>query len=403
MTTTLHPVAARLHALRDELAVQFPERRKVIEAILLAILSKNHFYLLGFPGTAKSLLTRNVFGAIVGATFFEALLSKNRPGEALLGPYSLQQLREQDRLWRKIQGYLPDVNFALLDELGKMSPTTGHDILAILNERRLHQVDLDNGRSWIDVPLYTAGAASNEIPTDDDNSDAAALWDRILVRIPVEYVQETSNWLAMLDAEITPATNTVQWVDLKDVIDTVVPAIVVPMNVKERLVVLKEAMRSHDLTTSDRRWRQCMDLIRASAFMGGRTEATVEDVQVLRHALWDDPSDISMVERLTIGVSDPIAREALDQLDQAEQIAAEVRSAKDIAETKKNALATELSGRLNVVAEAVKAIVAKAEANGSSTAKPVEVLERVQAIQTSIYVDLMNMDMDLLKLLAAKA
>src|SRR5437879_876766 len=95
-TTKPHPVATQLLLLIDEVSEMFPERRKVIEAVVLAILAKQHFFALGPPGTGKSLLFRTLFSAFTTARYFEALLSKSRPSEAILGPPSLRRLREED-------------------------------------------------------------------------------------------------------------------------------------------------------------------------------------------------------------------------------------------------------------------------------------------------------------------
>jgi MoxR-like ATPase len=391
-----HPVATKLNALIEELADMFPERRKVIEAIILAILAKQHFFALGPPGTGKSALTRAVFAAFTGATYFETLCSKNRPGEALLGPISLKRMREEDVLVRRVDSYLPSVNFALIDELGKMSPTTGHDVLSILNERRLHQVDPATGQSWLDVPLHTAGAASNEVPTDGDNTDAAALWDRILVRVVVDYIQETSNWLQMLHGTVTDPTVTIDYADLLEVSENVIPQVKLPEAVDIRLVALREQVRSADLTVGDRRWKQSIPLLQASAFLAGRDTVDVADISVLRHTLWEDPADINAVERLTIGVSDPLAAKALELLDKIEELAQEVRDAKGKSDDAKAALTTQLNGRLKVTSKAINDLLAEAEAKGSSTTKIKEVQDRAKAVQRTIFASLMNMDVDLL-------
>lgn len=390
-TITLHPVAKTLRLLIDEVAEMFPERRRTIEAIFLAILSREHAYLLGQPGTGKSLLLRTIMGAIKGAGLFEALLSKTRPGEAILGPYNIPRLRDEGVMVRNTEGYLPKADFGFLDELFKMSPTTGHDLLAIMNERRLHQVE--NGKSYINVPLSTLVGAGNEV---EESSDGQAAWDRILVRDIVEYIKESSNWIAMLKGNlnhtITDAVNTIPWVDLKEVITTDVPAVKVPNDVYAMLAVLKEAMRNKEIIVSDRRWGQSLKLLQASAFLAGRTEATVDDIQVLRHSLWETPEQISVVERLTLAVSNPTAEKALSQLELAEEIAQEVRDSKGLAHTTRAALATQLNGRLLVIKRELESIRNKAVADGASTTKVQEVTERVISIEQSVAFDLLEID-----------
>lgn len=390
-----HPVAARLNLLIEELSEMFPERRKVIEAAVLAILAKQHFFALGPPGVAKSTLFRCLFSAVPDAPYFETLLSKNRPPEAVLGPISLKRLRDDDLFLHAIQGYLPTATFALLDELGKMSPTLGHDLLPVLNERVFHQVDPMNGTSYIDVPLYTAGAASNEVPTDGENSDAAALWDRILVRMQVEDLVESSNWLKMLKGKVGTPKTLIAWADLKDVIDNDVPAVSID-GIDDQLVALRAAVMAADLKVSGRRWKQSMPLLQASAFLAGRTQITVTDLSVLRHTLWDDPADINAVERLTIGVADPIARQALDLLDKIEEVSQAVRDKKGLSREKRAAESVDLNSNLAVVARSISDLLAQAQSQGSSTTKIKEVQDRARAVQNSIWTDLMGMDLSMM-------
>lgn len=389
-TTTYHPVAVQLQAAVDELSRTFLERRRIIQAAVLALLSKEHMFIVGPPGTAKSTLIRAVCGIFDGAEYFEAILSKTRPAESILGPYDIPALRDHGHLFRKFTGYLPTAKLAMLDEMGKMSPTLGHDLLAVVLERVLHQVN--GGRSYIDVPLSTVFGGSNELPTNESD-DAAALWDRMLVREVVDYIQETSNFAAMLTGTVQRPTVTIDWADMEDVIENIVPAVRIPNDVVETVIQLRDALLQEDIVISDRRWKASMKLLQASAFMNGRTEATVDDIQVLRHSLWDVPSQISKVERLSLSVSNPIAEKALGLLEKAEEIAGEIRDSKGLAADKTAAKATELSGRLKNISEDLGKVRQEALASGASTTKLDEVSDRLNAIKRSVYSDLMNFDL----------
>lgn len=387
----LHPVATQLHSIHDELSIAFKERRGTIEAIMLAILAKEHVFLLGPPGTAKTRLIVHLFSRIVGAIYFETILSKTRPAEAVLGPYDIPALRDRGDLHRKIAGFLPSCNFAMLDEVGKMSPTLGHDLLSVVLERKLHQVN--GGRSFIDIPLYSFVGGSNELPTEESD-DAAALWDRILVRIVVDYLQETGNFAAMLTNPLPPlgSGTLVPFADLADVIDNVVPAIRLPRDVVEAIVNLREAMRSEGIAPSDRRWVQSTKLLQASAFMQGRDEVTVDDIQVLRYSLWDIPSQIQKVERMTLSVSNPLAEQALSLLEIAEAIALESRKSKGLASDKKAPIGVDLNGRLKTLSADLGAVRQKALTQGASTTKLDEVADRVAAIKSEVRMDLLGFD-----------
>jgi hypothetical protein len=71
-------VLAKIVALRDELAATLLERETAIETALLALLTGEHLLLLGPPGTAKSMLVRAICERILGASYFERLLTPVR-------------------------------------------------------------------------------------------------------------------------------------------------------------------------------------------------------------------------------------------------------------------------------------------------------------------------------------
>lgn len=383
-------VAATMQTIVDELSLYFLERRSVIHAMALAVLAKEHLFMLGPPGTAKSYLTRSFFGRIEGAKYFEAILSKTRPAEAILGPYDIPELRDHGHLFRKYKGHLPDADFAMLDEVGKMSPTLGHDLLSVTLERRLHQVN--GGRSWIDLPLRTFIGGSNELPTEESD-DAAALWDRMLVRTTVDYLQESGNFAQMLTSGPAGTGTTVDFFDLANVIDNVVPTIKVPHDVVQTILDLRDKLRSEEIAPSDRRWKQSIKLLQASAFLAGRTEVDADDIQVLRHALWDTPSQIQLVERLTLSVSNPIAEMALGLLEKAEEIATEVRNAKGLSNTELAGLGVQLNGNLRSLESELGNARQKAMTSGSSTTKLDEVGDRIKAVKRQVLSDILKIDM----------
>lgn len=389
---SLHPVAVQLNAIRDELSSVFFERRRVIDGCILGLLTNEHVFVLGSPGTGKTALAKELFRRIQNKEFFSVTLSKTKPAEKVLGPLDIPALRDRGELRNKIKGYLGSADYALVDELGKMAPVLGHDMLNILLDREMDQVDDSTGRSVIDVPLRMVFGGSNELPTEE-SENAAALWDRILIRLTVEYLQESSNVAAMLAGTIKIANPvTVDFADLAHVADDVVPSIAIPTDVIEAMLQLRELLRGAGMKVSDRRLNQAKKLLQANAFLAGRTEANVDDVQVLRHALWDTPSQIQIVERLTMQVSNPIAAEALELLDKAEEIATEIRDSKGLSAAKKGELTTQLNGRLKVLTTELERIRSAAVASGASVVKLDEVADRVTAISDGMWRDLMGFD-----------
>lgn len=393
-----HPVAKALRSILDEVSSEFLERRAVIEAVLMTILAKEHAFILGPPGTGKSALVRNVVDRIDGASYFEAILSKTRPDAAVLGPYDLPLLKNTGTFHRKDNGFLTTVDYAFLDEAGKMSPTLGHDLLAALNERIKHEV---NGqRSAHPIPLMSVFTASNELIVEESD-DGAALWDRLLVRTVVDSIQESGNFAVLLQGAVagpnTATRTTVDFKDLKQAIEVEVPQIDVPVGTIETVLKLRDELRANQITPSDRRWKACVRLLQSSAFFNGRSQVEDDDLHVLRYALWDGPEQIVPVERMTLSLSNPVAEKCLSLLDDAEQIAAGIRDRKGQSLEARAAYGTEANGKLKVLVSEIAALKQESLAAGRSTTKVDEVADRVAAVRRSVYVDCLDMDPSMIR------
>jgi len=317
----MHKIADQMLALEGELNNYFLERREVIRAALLAILAGEHLFILGLPGATKSKLIRAIVGQIVNARYFEVALSKRRPADAVFGPLNLMEFRTTGNYWLRREGYASQVEFAMLDEIGKMSDVLGHDMLALLNERVYHEVR--DGRSVHDSPLSTAFTASNEMLTGQSD-DAAALWDRLLIRVQADYITERGNFAALLGAgEKVNLQTVIEWSQLREVITDVVPGIKIGDGALEALVNLRfEEFHRAGIIISDRRWKQSIKALQASAFLAGRDEVTAEDLAVLRFTHWDTVEQRAKVERLAHTAASPFAprlyemRDVLDTINE---------------------------------------------------------------------------------------
>lgn len=382
--------AKTLLKMADEVGSIFLERRHAIEAILLGLLTEENVFVLGPPGTGKSALNREIVRRITGINYFECLLSKTRPDQAVLGPYNLPLLRDAGEFARNYGGYLPWAHIAFIDEVGKMSPTLGHDLLPILNERILHQVSGGN-RSTVDVPLISAICASNELIVQE-SEDAAALWDRLLIRVVVDNIQEPGAFhqLLTMDDNVSSRTS-LTLADLQEAIIEV-RDVKIPDPVIDVVMQLRDALRGAEIIVSDRRWRQCMRLLQGSAYLAGRDEATDDDVHVLRYALWDGPEQKTTVERLCLQVSNPLAEKLMTIAEEAEAIARKVREMKGKNNQEKAAYGIEANGKLKLIVTDITKVEKQMKVEGRSLVSVTEVSDRVASIKQSVLSDLLGMD-----------
>lgn len=171
------------------------DRGSEIDAIFHALLAGQHAFMQSPPGTAKSLLADEIFKCFVGdeahpVRYFKCQMSQGMFPDELFGPVSLKKLREEDKLLRRVGGFLPSANVAFLDEIFDAGPNILRGLLQILNERRF-----DRGAQRIKCPLEFAICTSNFLP-DDAKLDAVR--DRFLVQIHIAPVEAGESRVKML-------------------------------------------------------------------------------------------------------------------------------------------------------------------------------------------------------------
>lgn len=271
---------AKLRQIRDELSALFVERTEVIDGALAALLAGHHVLLVGPPGTAKSMLADELCRRIDGADYFQWLLTKFTTPEELFGAVSLRSL-ENDDYRRVIDHKLPVAHIAFLDEVFKASSSILNAILTLMNERRFH-----NGTEIVTAPLITLFGASNELPDDDE---LAALYDRFLVRLVVDYIEDDFQFIRMLEAS-PPAATTAITLDELHALRAATQDVAVPPHVYRSLAELRRALNAKQIVASDRRFRQAADLMRAAAFLDGRDAVGEDDLYALEHVLWNEPA-----------------------------------------------------------------------------------------------------------------
>ncbi len=290
----------------DEMKSFFKERDELIHGTVLALLTRNHIYVVGPPGTAKSMIIRETSDCVKGANYWERLFTRYTVPDEVFGPVKLSKLKE-DKFERKIETSLPNANFAFVDEIFKANSSILNSLLTILNERLYH-----NDGKAINVPLETMMSASNELP--EDREELGALWDRFLLKYRVKDVQGSQNFKTLMDTkdpdvdielsldEIHQAQEEIKNVDLsEDVLDMVVE--------------IRNMLKADGIIPSTRRFREAMPIVKAQAWLDGRQKAHVRDLQVLSHILWDDLDHIHIVREKIMDLVNPHERRAQVLID----------------------------------------------------------------------------------------
>ena len=297
------------------------EKEQVIAVALLCAVAGENIFLLGPPGTAKSLVASRLKKVFKDGRSFDYLMSRFSTPDEIFGPISISRLKNDDRYERLTAGYLPEAHVVFLDEIWKAGPSIQNTLLTVINEHVFH-----NGGQVIPTPMKVLIAASNELPAKDEGLEA--LWDRFLMRMVSNCITSESAFFKMIatdSANIEPLADQLcitdelymRWQQESKAV-TLSEPVVAAIKALRKILDAKEKDDGSTLRyyVSDRRWRKAYRLMQTSAYLNGRSEINLSDYLLLTHSFWNDVESIPVV---LDAFGESIAKSTIAQLEKVEK------------------------------------------------------------------------------------
>jgi len=201
---------ARIENVRQTLYRTIIGREETVDAVILALIAKEHVAIIGPPGTAKSYLAQSL-SRLIQAQFYAYLMTKFTTYDELFGPIDVVAFVQNSEL-RRMWSAIVSSDIVFLDEIFKASSAILNALLSLMQERVVY--DPISGHT-IKAKLWTLIAASNEAPIDEE---LQALYDRFAVRVFTQYLNDDVKLLSALMAKWQSNGATIQpLADMEDV------------------------------------------------------------------------------------------------------------------------------------------------------------------------------------------
>lgn len=259
------------------------ERNDEIELLGLSTISGVDALFLGDPGVGKTwMIEILVDHCLTEMSLFTHLLAKDQSADEVLGPRSLTALKA-DEIRRMTAGFLPEANYAYLDEIFKASPPMLNPLLDVLANRVLKM-----GGSAMDcAQLIAVFMSSNELP---EREDLSAFRDRIGITKVVAPVRGQAGRRAVTDIQLdfqaggldTTGLEPLALSDIQKIRDEV-RVISVPPAVRDMMGEAQQKWLEAGHPPSSRRVGQMWKVVKAHAWANGRAEVCADDLIPCQH------------------------------------------------------------------------------------------------------------------------
>lgn len=277
--------------LKEEMDKLVIGHEEVKISLLLGVIAREHIYIEGPPGTAKTMLAEIISGAAQLGFFFYQLHRDTRLSELIGDLVISKETTDTGELIKQkvVKGGILTAEICLLDDISRAPGESLNVLLRILNERKFFDES---------IPLLTAIATSN--PTADEYYneplDPANL-DRFVLQINAQGLSYGRKWddarkVIKLYTE-NPGEYEVPPRLSREVFDEYyakLGSVVIPTEVQEGLanfvatLIENYGCNETNSLISDRTFFvKSLKIMRAHALLNDRGECTMEDLRALKY------------------------------------------------------------------------------------------------------------------------
>lgn len=292
--TQVNPTSVKLAGIRADLALQVLDQQEAIDLCLVAMVMADHVALVGPQGEGKTYLAERLSYYMPGSLYYHLLTRFTVPDE-VLGHPSLMKL-QQDVYERRTTGKAPEAELVVLDEVFKANSPMLNSLLGMMNERVV-----DGKR----CKLRTLVGLSNEWPRAIDTLDRRGddesllpLWDRFVLRLEITQPQGDDVFRAIVRNHLPqPSVAPLTIADIKAIdIECAKFHANLPESIISSLLDIRAKLATKGISVSSRRWHKASKALAAYAIVCGDDAVKHKHLKVLRHVLWQTPSQRETIE-----------------------------------------------------------------------------------------------------------
>lgn len=166
---------------RTEIAKVIVGQDKIIEQLMISILSKGHCLLVGVPGLAKTLIVKTL-SEVLDLNFSRIQFTPDLMPSDITGTEILENDREGKKVFKFIKGPVFG-NIILADEINRTPPKTQSSLLEAMQE---HKVTAAGTTYQLEEPFFVL-ATQNPIEQEGTYPLPEAQLDRFMFNLWLEY------------------------------------------------------------------------------------------------------------------------------------------------------------------------------------------------------------------------